>query len=132
VLSTVPQRSIETSSGILTLEDSGFVRIKNKRGVEQTLSEAKKNIEELAALMDGKRYPVLVDLEGTTLSREVRNYYGSPEVRELMTALALLVTNPVARVIANVFLAMKHEKIPTKLFTSERDALDWLRKFNGE
>jgi hypothetical protein len=121
-------RCVETPSGTITLdEELGLVRIKNKRGVEQTIDDARKNIAELVRLTDDRPYPVLVDLDGSSMSREVRNYYGGPEIRDKLGALALLVTNPVARVLANVFIAMKGSETPTRLFTSEAEAIEWLR-----
>jgi hypothetical protein len=129
----VALRSVETPSGLLILdEERGFVRIKNKRGVEQTLEDARNNIAELFRLTEGKPYPILVDLEGTSLARDVRTYYGGVEVRDKLRALALLVTNPVASVVANFFLGMKHHRTPTRMFTSEREAIEWLRAFRPE
>lgn len=121
-------RSVETRSGILVLdEECEIVRVKNKRGVEQSLADARENIEELMKLTGYKPYPMLVDLEGSSLSRDARNYYGSVEVRDRLLGLALLVTNPVARVLANLFIGMKQPATPTRLFTSEREAVEWLR-----
>jgi hypothetical protein len=122
-------RSVETASGIISLDEGlGIVHIKNKQGVEQSLADARENIAQLRELTGDRAYPVLVDLEGSTLSREARNYYGSAEVRDRLSGLALLVTNPVARVLANLFIGMKQPVTPTRLFTSEREAIEWLRQ----
>ena len=93
------------------------------------MTDARDNIAEVTRLTGDRPFPVLVDLDGSSLTRHVRTYYASAEVSAKFRALALLVTNPVSRVLANFFIAVKHPDTPTRLFTSEGEALQWLHSY---
>ena len=60
------------------------------------------------------------------IEREARAYYSS--LRSI-TARALLVESPVTRVMANFFISINKPPVPTKLFTSEDQAVAWLKNF---
>jgi hypothetical protein len=44
----------------------------------------------------------------------------------LFYAVALIVTNPLARAIASFFLGLTRPAVPTKLFESVEDAASWV------
>jgi len=62
-----------------------------------------------------------------SIDRAARAYYSS--VQSSVVALALLVESPVSQVIANFFMGLNKVPVPTRLFTSEAEAVTWLGKF---
>ena len=72
----------------------------------------------------------VVDMRGIkSQDREARKYYGGPETTQITSALALLSGSRVSTLIANFFLAVTKMSIPTKLFTDEVEAVNWLKGF---
>ena len=64
-------------------------------------------------------------------SREARAYYGSDAVNHVTCATALLVTSGISRALGNFFLGVTSPRVPTRLFGSEAEALEWLRGQRG-
>lgn len=74
-----------------------------------------------------QRRPVLVDMSHIRgESRAARQHFGSDEAATQYSAVALLVASPVSRVVGSFFLRLVAHKTPTRLFTDEAAAVDWL------
>jgi len=81
---------------------------------------------ELAA---GARRPVLADVRGLiSADRGSRQLAAGPDVSAATARLAILVGNPVTRVLGNFFLRVSAPKYPTHIFNDEDRAREWLRK----
>lgn len=119
----------EVRSQTIWLDDDGIVRMKMKPDVfELDLADAQEVIRTVDAMCGGVRRPTLVDLrELRSMSRDCRKYFAGPETARVQVAVALLVVSPLARAIGNFFMGLNKPLIPTRLFTSEADALVWLR-----
>ncbi|HEY6177021.1 MAG TPA: hypothetical protein VIX73_21340 [Kofleriaceae bacterium] len=111
--------------------DDGIVRMTMQPGVyDLELTDAREVIQAVNSLSGGVRRPVLVDLrEVRSMSRDCRKYFAGPETAAAEAAAALLVVSPIARAIGNFFMGLNKPLLPTRLFTSEADALTWLRGF---
>ena len=64
-----------------------------------------------------------------SLSREARHYYASDEAAKVARAVALIVGTPVSRVLGNFYLGLSNPHLPTRLFSSEGEALEWLKGY---
>ena len=49
--------------------------------------------------------------------------------RRMIVALAIFADSPASRVIGNIFLTVNKPIFPTRIFTDEGDALDWLEDY---
>jgi hypothetical protein len=121
----------DVRSQSISLGDDGIIRTKMKPEVfELELADAREVIQAVAALCGGVRRPALVDLrELRSMSRDCRKYFAGPDTAKVQSAAALLVISPVARAIGNFFMGLNKPLVPTRLFTSEADAVGWLRGF---
>ena len=63
------------------------------------------------------------------MSRDARVYFAGPQTAEVESAAALLIHSPLGRAVGNFFLGLNKPLFPTRLFTSESDALAWLSSF---
>lgn len=119
-----------TRTGRIRLGEDGIVRAVIIPGAEQTLEDAKEQVAAVWKVSQGRRRPVLVDArEGRFMDRAARVYYASDEAARFRSASALLVGSTVTRVMASFFLGLNKPTHPVRLFTSEDEALDWLRGF---
>jgi hypothetical protein len=98
---------------------------------EETLADAQTMMAEiLRRIPEGKKYPILVDLSTTkSVTAEARAYHAGSETGRIASAVALMVTSPIAKTIGNFYLAMNKPLFPVRLFTNEEDGLVWLRTF---
>ena len=76
------------------------------------------------------RLPMLVDVRTVSaIDREARAHLAGPEGARINSAVALLVGSPLSQAIGNFFLGLNKPLIPCRLFTTEPEALAWLRGF---
>ena len=116
----------ETPTCTFARDARGFIHAVMRPGCEMELADAEQNVAMIFALA-GKASPVLVDMRGVrSQSRAARQYFEGPEAQQATARVALLIGSPVSRVLANFFIRVSSQKIPTKLFTDETAAIGWL------
>jgi len=112
------------------LGEDGILRVGARPGSEETLADAVENLRAASALAQGRKRPFLVEVETLrSVDREARAYYASRENTKHVSAAAVLVKSPLLRTISNFFLALNKPAFPMRLFTSEDEALAWLKSF---
>lgn len=84
--------------------------------------------------LTSRSLPLLVDFHTSTgQSYETREFFSKdPRNTSLLNAVALYVTNPVARVIANVYLGLASSEVPIRVFTDYESALSWLQQYKND
>ncbi|MBL8956209.1 MAG: hypothetical protein JNK82_35885 [Myxococcaceae bacterium] len=119
---------IETRTGRIWLDDEGIVQSMQLDGVEQVLADAEENMAATRRAAGGVRRPMLVDMSRVkSINREARVRYTDGSSAQVVLAVALVIGNPLTRMIGNFFIGMNHAPVPTRLFDSRREALEWLR-----
>ena len=112
------------------LGDDGIVRVEYFPDVEETLADAKENIETIMKVSKRKKCPILVDGRNLkSITREARTYYAGEEAGKVVNVAVFLIRSPVNKIIGNFFMNFNKPKYPVKLFTSETDAIEWLKGF---
>jgi hypothetical protein len=104
-----------------------IIRLEYARGSVTTIAGAKEQIKAFDEHFPGQQHPFLIDITRCkVVDREARAYFAGPEVRRRYTVMALLSKTPIGNIIANIWLSLYgHDHI--KLFTSEREAIAWLK-----
>jgi hypothetical protein len=78
---------------------------------------------------EGKR-PIVVNITNIkTVSKESRNIYTSEEMGNIISAAALIVGNPVSRIIGNFYMGISKTRMQVRMFTSTHEAITWLRNY---
>ncbi len=91
------------------------------------LADAVENVAMMFEVGARQRSRVLVDMRQIhSQSREARLYFGGAESQAATLAVAILIGSPVSRVIANFFLRVSQQRLPTALFTDQNAAIKWL------
>jgi hypothetical protein len=74
--------------------------------------------------------PVLVDMRYVSkVDRAAREHFSGPDAQA--TAVALLVASAVSRVVANFIIGLQRMPVPTRMFTDESAAVNWLAQNSG-
>ena len=120
---------IETRTAVVTLDATGTVCVRVRPNAAQTLDDARANMGAALDQCGASRRPILIDIRrAVTLDAEVRRYYSGTVLVDSFTSMALLINaNPLGRMIGNVYLRVANTGIPTRLFTDEPQAHEWLR-----
>jgi hypothetical protein len=122
-------QNIETRAHSVSLDAEGILHVRATTGAEIDLADCVDLIGRIAAMWGVVRRPMLVDMTGIrSVSRDARKYL-SGETSQVVSAGALIVMSPLARVIGTFFLGFDRSQNPTRLFASEAEALPWLRGF---
>jgi SpoIIAA-like len=126
------RNEVTTETGTHYLDDQGIVHITSFQGVEETLDQAKASIAAIRTVSENQRRPILLDMRPIKgQKREVRDYYASSEAADAYTAAAILVGSPISRMIGNIFIGIGKLPVPTKLFSNEEEAIEWLKGYMG-
>jgi len=128
------EKQFETIDGITLLREDGIVEVRHKPGQVQTLESAMATFAAIRRLA-GDRLPVpllvvMGEMKGQT--GEARRYLSKdPIITESITAIALVVSTPVGRVMGNMFIGFRKHELELKIFNSEEKAVEWLNVFAG-
>jgi len=121
---------IEVAASRICLGEDGIVHAVTKPGSEQTLADAREQIAAIGKIGRGKALPVLVDFKNIkSQDRGARAYFAGKEPAKVVTACAILLSSPLSRVIGNFYMGLNKPVTPTKLFTSESEAIEWLKEY---
>lgn len=117
-----------TETGTHFLDEDGIVHVTSFPGVEETLAQAQASIAAIRKVSENTLRPLLLDMRPIkSQRREVRDYYKSPEATTAYKAIAILVGSPISKMIGNIFIGIGKLPVPTKLFSAEPEALEWLK-----
>lgn len=124
----------ETTTVKFWLGEDDIVRVVVLPFIKTDAADAQENLAVFKYLARGKKLPVLADIrEVTFISREARQLYVKDKnVHAYISALALVVSSPISRVIGSLFLGISRLPVLTRLFNSETEALAWLKSHQEE
>lgn len=111
-------------------EDGIIYNIIFLHNAEVNKADIAANISAITKLAQGVRRPILSDIRNLKdVDREGRRLGAGKEAASNILALAILLGSPVSQAIGNIFLKINKPKYPTRLFTSESEAVLWLKRF---
>jgi len=121
---------ITMRTAITRLDAEGLIRVTTLPGSEQVLADAQDNMRAMERLAGGQARPMLLDIRQIkSQDRDARLFYSRPENTRMVSAVAIIVGSPMSRVFGNFVLGFSKATAPTKIFSSEEEALAWLRGF---
>lgn len=116
----------ESDCFITVLREEGFILSEVKPGAEIGLKDAEQNTLFVREVSGSSLYPILVDLRRIkSISKEARDHFSMRGRKPGVTAIAMLVSSPVSRIIGNFFLGLNRPATPTRMFTSMEHAQEW-------
>ena len=122
---------VETKNARIRLRDDGIVEFRAHGEAHDTLETAQENMAVFNRLL-GERAPgpILVFMAGVkSQSRDARTFLSeSEESRRTCSRVALVIDSYLSRVLGNVFIGLNKSRAPLKLFTSQEEAVRWLKQ----
>lgn len=120
---------IKTKGAELVFRDDLILQI-NYEEIFLTLEDSKQIFKFTREHCPWVKSPVYLTGGGfTNQDSDSRKFHGSDEVTKHCSAIAFLSNSLAQRIMANFFMKVIRPKVPTKAFTNEDDAIDWLKNF---
>jgi hypothetical protein len=108
----------------LGFDSDGILRLEWTRGVVLDAHNAQLAMDRVNEMCGGRPTPLLIDMATTeSVSRAARAVFAK---RCDASAIALLGSSAVDRVLANFFLGVNAAPVPTRFFTDDDEAVRWL------
>lgn len=121
--------SVSTRTAVISFVEEGILRITLLENSEIDIVESKKMQKLAAEFTKGEKYAALIDARTqVVVSREAREWGSSPESLKDTIAQAILVNSLANRLIGNFIIQFHKPMAPTKLFSDETAAIEWLRE----
>ena len=122
---------LKTRIGSVWIGEDGIIRgVITVPNAEQTLDDAIETVNVIKTLCAGKPYPLLSDVRNIqSADRDARNYFAREENAHLILANAVLVGSYVSKMVVNFYLTINKPAFPIRMFTSEAEAIAWLKLF---
>jgi hypothetical protein len=118
----------DTRTARIEVNEYGVVSVRINEGAQQSLADAKENLAAAISETGGQRRPLLIDIRrAKPLDADARHHYSGQTLVDAFSALALLIEGtPFGRMFGNVYLRIAKPGIPTRLFSDETEAAEWL------
>ncbi|MCK6649903.1 MAG: hypothetical protein L6Q66_09625 [Bacteroidia bacterium] len=102
------------------------VKAKNEIGIEQIIEI----IQGIALVGESKKHPIMITVEDHTFpTPEARKYLAQADTNPFASASAFIVKNLAQKLLVNAYLKMNRPSRPTRMFTTEESAIQWLKTF---
>ena len=126
--SPMKEEITQTKTITITLGEESIIVVRSHSGKDQNENDARENLEAIRQILGGKKACVLVDMRQTAiLDKQARQVYATES--DFALAQAMLVESAFTRISANLFIRVGHPVHPTRMFTSEEEAIAWLKGF---
>jgi hypothetical protein len=126
-------KTYEMTSSIMWIDDEGILFSVPKPGPppELNMDEITKEMERFKAIVGNKKVCMVSEANAQSRppTKSERDMVANL-INEVTKAMAIVTTSPVARMIANLFFGLKPPPYPAKMFSNEKEAVEWIRQFN--
>ncbi|MFN7012979.1 MAG: hypothetical protein ACK4ON_01785 [Bacteroidia bacterium] len=112
------------------LNNNTFFRVNVFGDTEILVEDVKMIAETCKVLGEGKILPVLILTDKFTLpSAEARKFIAQADSNPYAKAEAYVISDLPQKIVGNFFLKFDKPARPTKIFTKEEEAVEWLKQF---
>lgn len=125
-------KTYELTSSIMWFDENGILFSCPKPEVPPvlTMEEIKKEMDKFRKITGGKKVCLVSESnpKSPAPAKEQRDFIAS-EINSVVKAMAIITTSPVSRMIVNLFFGLKPPPYPAKLFTDQKEAVQWIKQY---
>ena len=123
-------QKITTPTAEMSYYKDRYLRVEFTSDAKVELEDIIKIHEACEILTDGEKYlRVIVMNDNVILSKEAKAYKAEREVYDKCIAEAMVIKSIGNKIAGNFYMNFNKLKVPTKLFSSEDKAINWLEDF---
>jgi hypothetical protein len=120
-------RSIE--SGTIYKRADGILVLRQVEGKDNvTIKDLKDQLEVFLDIQKGEKSPLVVVADRLKRLDNEEKMFLTSTVTQFANKIGIVANTPIPTFIFNVFLFLTRPSIPTKIFTTETEALEWLNQ----
>ncbi len=124
----IKEYHFEESSVNFRSDGLAWIHIKTSNDVE--IKHVVEVVSALEKFGKGKKFPLLITTQKFTLpSPEARAYIATPESDPFASAEAYVIQSFSQKLVGNIYISFNKPARPTRIFTSEEKAIEWLKTF---
>jgi hypothetical protein len=122
---------VETKTGYYWFEDGILCSVRKPDGPNLTPEERKREREEFINRYGMKQHCLLIDGKYIKPSTRQEREDAAAEMPKLVKALAIIVHNPMGRIVINLFMGLQKPPYPVKTFKPGewQKAKEWLKQY---
>ena len=107
--------------------DDGLMYVLTKKGTPPDLDTHKKDMEAFKKRIGNKKICAIMEVnDSTPTSKEIREY-NTAELPGLFKAIAFIIKSPLMKMLASLYLGIKSNPFPIKMFSTEEEAREWIK-----
>jgi hypothetical protein len=119
----------ETATGHYWLDQDGILWAKQKKIPDFPLEARIRSFSTFREKMGNKRICMIIDVtDGSPISREAQ-HFNLKEFPKVFKAIAFVSRSAYGRMLGRLYLGMHESPLPIEIFSSEADALQWIRQY---
>lgn len=112
---------------IATYWFEGDVLVSRSKSVKRTVDLIKDNVAFVQKITGNKPVPLLIYLTASPVPDKETRKFSSEMLPKIYSRMAMVSAAGLSLLIMRMVFALKKPPIPTKSFTNENEALNWLR-----
>ncbi|MBL4624355.1 MAG: hypothetical protein JKY42_04355 [Flavobacteriales bacterium] len=123
---------VKTAKGVYWHDSSAKITYAvGKRNTSHKIEDGIESYIAIQKVNNGKVYPLLIDTRETKkIDKACRDYYLSNAYASIYAACAIIVENPVKRLLGNLSVRISRPINPTLFFSNKEKAEEWLTTYN--
>lgn len=110
-------------------DESGIFYSIYKKGQKRSMEETVATIREIGSSFNGKKICILADITHMSDSSKELRDYAAQELPKYIKAIAMVSYSALGKMLANIFITLKAQPYPTRIFGNEADAREWLKQY---
>ncbi len=122
----------ETKTGIYWIEDDGIlVSVPFKDAPKLSIEESKQQMLDFMEEFQNQKFCMLMDAHVNQQTSKEEREFSDEWLPKVVLALAVIVYNPLGKMMVNMYLGLKPPPYPLKMFgpNEVEKAKDWLRTY---
>ncbi len=121
---------INLEKGVISILNDNILRFEVKKTDEITVADLRQFNLAIGEIGAGKQFLNLIVIKDFVLfDKEIRNYAASAEANKYTIADAIVVNSSALKMVGNFYIKFNKPLKPSRIFTSEKEAIQWLKTF---
>lgn len=123
-------KKIEIDKAIVSLREDGIMQYNIKPHTEYSVRDVMAANDAAGKLGSGKAYPNIIFIDHfLNADADCRKYAASEESNVYTVADAFVLNSVALKLIGNFYIKVNKPVRPTRIFSNEQEAIDWLYSF---
>jgi hypothetical protein len=126
---TIPSNKQIFESEIATYWFDDGILVSLSKNPKRTVKNIRSNVEVVKRITNNKPAPLLIYLSNSPVPDKETRKLSTEMLPVIYKAMAMVSKPGLAKFIMNILFALKPPPIPTKSFTDDKEAKEWLKQF---